>query len=224
MEQPNGEYLLQERRKHQAELARQKNEETARRLASGGLGSGDGQGPNKTSGEMIAYRNVDDIPARELKIHVSGSGWSVGFGRVGEGLKRWGTLDVCRRNLTCGACVCDAGGPEERGSVAADLRFAGAVPHSDGEERVESAGWRALVHQDHLQRAGSGVRAERHTDAEVRSVDIREGSVVQVERYTALVPGGAADKDAASAGCATGVGACGEGDSGDAGEAADREG
>lgn len=60
----------EQRRQHQAELARQKNEETARRLASGGLGSGDGQGPNKTTGDIIAYRNVDDIPARELKIHV----------------------------------------------------------------------------------------------------------------------------------------------------------
>lgn len=63
--------MYQQRRQHQAELARQKNEETARRLASGGLGSGDGQGPNKTTGDIIAYRNVDDIPARELKIHVS---------------------------------------------------------------------------------------------------------------------------------------------------------
>lgn len=62
--------LLQQRRQHQAELARQKNEETARRLASGGLGSGDGQGPNRTTGDITAYRSVDDIPARELKIHV----------------------------------------------------------------------------------------------------------------------------------------------------------
>ena len=62
--------MQQQRRQHQAELARQKNEETARRLASGGLGSGDGQGSNKTTGDIIAYRNVDDIPARELKIHV----------------------------------------------------------------------------------------------------------------------------------------------------------
>lgn len=71
--------MQQQRRQHQAELARQKNEETARRLASGGLGSGDGQGPNKSTGEINAYRNVDDIPARELKIHVSGEllwqGW-----------------------------------------------------------------------------------------------------------------------------------------------------
>lgn len=64
-------WAQQQRRQHQAELARQKNEETARRLASGGLGSGDGQGPNKTTGDIVAYRNVDDIPARELKIHVS---------------------------------------------------------------------------------------------------------------------------------------------------------
>lgn len=70
--------MQQQRRQHQAELARQKNEETARRLASGGLGSGDGQGPNKTTGDIIAYRNVDDIPARELKIHVS----SIGLNRT----------------------------------------------------------------------------------------------------------------------------------------------
>lgn len=65
--------VQQQRRQHQAELARQKNEETARRLASGGLGSGEGQGPNKSTGDIVAYRNVDDIPARELKIHVSGT-------------------------------------------------------------------------------------------------------------------------------------------------------
>lgn len=63
--------MWQLRRQHQAELARQKNEETARRLASGGLGAGDGQGPNRTTGDITAYRNVDDIPSRELKIHVS---------------------------------------------------------------------------------------------------------------------------------------------------------
>ncbi|MCO5601625.1 hypothetical protein L7F22_055748 [Adiantum nelumboides] len=59
------------RRQHQAELARQKNEETARRLASGGLGQGDGQGAVRTTGDLVAYRNVDDIPfSKELMIQV----------------------------------------------------------------------------------------------------------------------------------------------------------
>eukprot|EP01018_Ginkgo_biloba_P035545 Gb_23782 [translate_table: standard] len=59
------------RRHHQAELARQKNEETARRLAAGGPGTGDGQGSSRTTGEMVAYKNVDDIPSsRELMIQV----------------------------------------------------------------------------------------------------------------------------------------------------------
>lgn len=59
------------RRQHQAELARQKNEETARRLASGGLGQGDGQGVIRTTGDLVAYRNVDDIPfSKELMIQV----------------------------------------------------------------------------------------------------------------------------------------------------------
>lgn len=59
------------RRQHQAELARQKNEETARRLASGGLGQGDGQGVVRTTGDLVAYRNVDDIPfSKDLMIQV----------------------------------------------------------------------------------------------------------------------------------------------------------
>lgn len=61
----------EQRRQHQAELARQKNEETARRLATGGNGSGDGHSSSKPSSEMIAYKNVDDIPsARDLMIQV----------------------------------------------------------------------------------------------------------------------------------------------------------
>ncbi|KAJ7569137.1 hypothetical protein O6H91_01G063000 [Diphasiastrum complanatum] len=59
------------RRQHQAELARAKNEETARRLAAGGLGHGDGRSSVRTSGEMIAYRSVDDIPSsKDLMIQV----------------------------------------------------------------------------------------------------------------------------------------------------------
>uniref|UniRef100_A0A0E0GZ69 FACT complex subunit n=1 Tax=Oryza nivara TaxID=4536 RepID=A0A0E0GZ69_ORYNI len=59
------------RRQHQAELARQKNEETARRLAGVGSGSGDGRGPSRSSNELVAYKNVNDIPyARELVIQV----------------------------------------------------------------------------------------------------------------------------------------------------------
>eukprot|EP00249_Psilotum_nudum_P024634 c29245_g1_i1 orf=537-3725(+) len=59
------------RRQHQAELARQKNEETARRLASGGLGAGDGKGSVRATGDFVAYRDVDDLPSsRELMIQV----------------------------------------------------------------------------------------------------------------------------------------------------------
>lgn len=59
------------RKQHQAELARQKNEETARRLAGGDPGSGDRRGPVKTSGELVAYKNVNDIPpSRELAIQL----------------------------------------------------------------------------------------------------------------------------------------------------------
>ncbi|GLJ05022.1 hypothetical protein SUGI_0009560 [Cryptomeria japonica] len=61
----------EQRRQHQAELARQKNEETARRLAAGGIGTGDGHGSSKPSTEMVSYKNVDDIPvSRELMIQV----------------------------------------------------------------------------------------------------------------------------------------------------------
>lgn len=67
----NGELSKEElRRQHQAELARQKNEETARRLAVG-PGNGDGQAAVKTANELIAYRNVNELPPpREMMIQV----------------------------------------------------------------------------------------------------------------------------------------------------------
>lgn len=59
------------RRQHQAELARQKNEETARRLAGGGANSADNRGAVKTVGDLIAYKNVNDLPPpRDLMIQV----------------------------------------------------------------------------------------------------------------------------------------------------------
>ncbi|KAA8545292.1 hypothetical protein F0562_020076 [Nyssa sinensis] len=59
------------RRQHQAELARQKNEETARRLAGGGSGMADNRGSLKLSGDLIAYKNVNDLPPpRDLMIQV----------------------------------------------------------------------------------------------------------------------------------------------------------
>ncbi|XWS42290.1 hypothetical protein CRYUN_Cryun16bG0002200 [Craigia yunnanensis] len=59
------------RRQHQAELARQKNEETARRLAGGGAMAADNCGAVKTVGDLIAYKNVNDLPPpRDLMIQV----------------------------------------------------------------------------------------------------------------------------------------------------------
>ncbi|PRQ48490.1 putative peptidase M24, FACT complex subunit Spt16p/Cdc68p, creatinase/Aminopeptidase P/Spt16 [Rosa chinensis] len=59
------------RRQHQAELARQKNEETARRLAGGDSAATNNRGAGKTIGDLIAYKNVNDIsPPRELMIQV----------------------------------------------------------------------------------------------------------------------------------------------------------
>ncbi|XP_062081762.1 FACT complex subunit SPT16-like [Humulus lupulus] len=59
------------RRQHQAELARQKNEETARRLAGGGSSATDNRGAGKTIGDLIAYKNVNDLPpARDLMIQI----------------------------------------------------------------------------------------------------------------------------------------------------------
>ncbi|OMP09388.1 hypothetical protein COLO4_05501 [Corchorus olitorius] len=59
------------RRQHQAELARQKNEETARRLAGGGSIGSDHRGAVKTVGDLIAYKNVNDLPPpRDLMIQV----------------------------------------------------------------------------------------------------------------------------------------------------------
>ncbi|KAK4427570.1 FACT complex subunit SPT16 [Sesamum alatum] len=58
------------RRQHQAALARRKNEETARRLAGGGS-EGANNGPAKPSGELIAYKNVNDLPPpRDFMIQV----------------------------------------------------------------------------------------------------------------------------------------------------------
>lgn len=50
------------RRQHQAELARQKNEETARRLAGGRSGAGDNRNAAKTSTDLVAYKSVNDLP------------------------------------------------------------------------------------------------------------------------------------------------------------------
>lgn len=59
------------RRQHQAELARQKNEETARRLAGGDSAATNNRGAGKTIGDLIAYKNVNDLaPPRELMIQV----------------------------------------------------------------------------------------------------------------------------------------------------------
>ncbi|KAL5580412.1 hypothetical protein UlMin_012854 [Ulmus minor] len=59
------------RRQHQAELARQKNEETARRLAGGGPGTGDNRATSKTLTDLIAYKSVNDLPpSRDLMIQI----------------------------------------------------------------------------------------------------------------------------------------------------------
>lgn len=68
----NGEISKEELRKqHQAELARQKNEETARRLAGVGSGNADGRASVRTASDLIAYRNVNELPPpREMMIQV----------------------------------------------------------------------------------------------------------------------------------------------------------
>lgn len=59
------------RRQHQAELARQKNEETARRLAGGGTGTGDNRSAVKTLTDLIAYKTVNDLPPpKDLMIQI----------------------------------------------------------------------------------------------------------------------------------------------------------
>ncbi|XP_042483515.1 FACT complex subunit SPT16-like [Macadamia integrifolia] len=61
----------EQRRQHQAELARQKNEETARRLAGDGTKTGDARGGARVLGDLIAYKNVNDMPPfRELIIQI----------------------------------------------------------------------------------------------------------------------------------------------------------
>lgn len=59
------------RRQHQAELARQKNEETARRLAVGAPGAGDARAAVKTLNDLVAYKNVNELrTSRELMIQI----------------------------------------------------------------------------------------------------------------------------------------------------------
>jgi nucleosome binding factor SPN SPT16 subunit len=59
------------RRQHQAELARQKNEETARRLAGGGNETGDSRSSSRSSAELVAYKNINDLPPpREMMIQI----------------------------------------------------------------------------------------------------------------------------------------------------------
>lgn len=59
------------RRQHQAELARQKNEETARRLAGGGSGTGDNRSAVRTLTDLVAYKSVNDLPPpRDLMIQI----------------------------------------------------------------------------------------------------------------------------------------------------------
>ncbi|KVH89908.1 FACT complex subunit SPT16 isoform X1 [Cynara cardunculus var. scolymus] len=59
------------RRQHQAELARQKNEETAQRLAGGKNATGDGRSSSRTSNDLIAYKTVNDLPPpRDMMIQV----------------------------------------------------------------------------------------------------------------------------------------------------------
>ncbi|KAL5060689.1 hypothetical protein RYX36_032293 [Vicia faba] len=59
------------RRQHQAELARQKNEETARRLAGGGNEAGGNRSSSRSSAELVAYKNINDLPRpREMMIHI----------------------------------------------------------------------------------------------------------------------------------------------------------
>ncbi|XP_042487040.1 FACT complex subunit SPT16-like [Macadamia integrifolia] len=61
----------EQRKQHQAELARQKNEETARRLAGGGPVTGDAHGAGRALGDLVAYKSVNDIPpSRELMIQI----------------------------------------------------------------------------------------------------------------------------------------------------------
>lgn len=68
----NGELSKEELRKqHQAELARQKNQEIARRLAGVGSGNGDGRAATKTANDLIAYKSVNELPPpREMMIQV----------------------------------------------------------------------------------------------------------------------------------------------------------
>ncbi|XP_065867180.1 FACT complex subunit SPT16-like [Euphorbia lathyris] len=66
------------RRQHQAELARQKNEETARRLAGVGSAGGDSRATTKTSSDLASYKNVNDLPTvRDVMIQVDQKNESV---------------------------------------------------------------------------------------------------------------------------------------------------
>ncbi|XP_009629185.1 FACT complex subunit SPT16-like [Nicotiana tabacum] len=61
----------EKRRLHQEELARQKNEETARRLAGAENLTGNSRGTARTSTDVVAYKSINDLPPpREMVIQV----------------------------------------------------------------------------------------------------------------------------------------------------------
>ncbi|XP_057792000.1 FACT complex subunit SPT16-like [Salvia miltiorrhiza] len=68
----NGEISKEELRKqHQAELARQKIEETARRLVGVGSANGDGRATVKSASDLVAYKSINELPPpREMMIQV----------------------------------------------------------------------------------------------------------------------------------------------------------
>ncbi|KAF5174981.1 Fact complex subunit spt16 [Thalictrum thalictroides] len=60
-----------QRKQHQTELARKKNEETRHRLIGGGSGSSDVRRAARSSSDLIAYKNINEIPCpRDLMIHI----------------------------------------------------------------------------------------------------------------------------------------------------------
>ncbi|KAK9283614.1 hypothetical protein L1049_011864 [Liquidambar formosana] len=146
------------RRQHQAELARQKNEETARRLAGGGSGMGDNRATAKTSNDLIAYKNVNDLPPpRELMIQVDQKNEAILLPVYGTMVPFHVATEVSFRSKD----------PRHISEVVQQIKTLRRQVAARESERAERA---TLVTQEKLQLAGNKFKPIRLSDLWIRPV------------------------------------------------------
>ncbi|KAL7235426.1 hypothetical protein ACSBR1_018840 [Camellia fascicularis] len=148
----------EKRRQHQAELARQKNEETARRLAGGGSGMMDNRGAAKPSGELIAYKNVNDLPTpRDLMIQIDQRNEAILLPIYGSMVPFHVAMEVSFRSKD----------PRHISEVVQLIKTLRRQVASRESEKAERA---ILVTQEKLQLAGAKFKPIRLSDLWIRPV------------------------------------------------------